>query len=73
MFEAFLSEDMMYSCAIFRDLDGDLQETGARGSGGKVGVSHEQRVINGCGEIKVNGYCHGGVYELEEAQMRKIQ
>ncbi|GJJ15179.1 hypothetical protein Clacol_009455 [Clathrus columnatus] len=36
VFQAFLSDDMSYSCAIFEDVDGDLKENGSNYPSSKV-------------------------------------
>lgn len=74
MFESFLSRDMTYSCGIFTDLDGDLNDNSNIGAvNGGIGLKRLGNKFEG-----VNGHSdklHGvdEKDELEEAQLRKIR
>lgn len=72
----FLSREMMYSCAIFPELDADLKATPAAKMNGN---GHAK--LNGNGHAKLNGKMHrvssssgsdDELDELHEAQLRKI-
>ncbi|EJC98988.1 cyclopropane-fatty-acyl-phospholipid synthase [Fomitiporia mediterranea MF3/22] len=74
MFEGFLSEDMTYSCAIFKDLDGDLKlplevDISSRN---KAEVKHSLPTPTGTpnNELQADEFIHDD--ELYEAQIRKI-
>lgn len=82
MFSAFLSKDMTYSCAIFKDLDGDLnrlEEIGeVNGALGliKFGKGQKQKNIsNGDHGDKAGETTDGKaeIDELEEAQLAKLR
>lgn len=82
MFSSFLSKDMTYSCAIFKDLDGDLkrmEEVGeVNGALGliKFGKGQKQKSIANGDHGVVNGDATDGapeVDELEEAQLAKLR
>jgi cyclopropane-fatty-acyl-phospholipid synthase len=79
MFSAFLSQDMTYSCGIFKDLDGDLLRSEEIGeTNGALGLMKFGKGSKKA--IKANGN-HSKeadeeteeVDELEEAQLRKIR
>ncbi|KAL5501293.1 hypothetical protein ACEPAH_8553 [Sanghuangporus vaninii] len=77
MFEGFLSEDMTYSCAIFKELDADLRlplpsEIPSRG---QVKVKYDLPTPITSETATPNNELiseSGGVDELYEAQIRKI-
>lgn len=82
MFSSFLSKDMTYSCAIFKDLDGDLKRMEEIGEvNGALGLIKFGKA--GKGKTLTNGDhgpAHGsaseaqeGIDELEEAQLAKLR
>jgi cyclopropane-fatty-acyl-phospholipid synthase len=83
MFSAFLSKDMTYSCAIFKDLDGDLkrmEEIGeTNGALGliKFGKGHNTKPNSRAnGDHGIHGETKNGsdeTDELEEAQLAKLR
>lgn len=83
MFSSFLSKDMTYSCAIFKDLDGDLKRIEEVGeTNGALGLIKFGKSQKSKSKPKSNGD-HGvhsetkdgseGVDELEDAQMAKLR
>ncbi|KAF5374088.1 hypothetical protein D9615_008893 [Tricholomella constricta] len=84
MFSGFLSEDMTYSCAIFKDLDGDLKGGIPLSSwSGGQGLKHltpkaSYEPLSPSRKINVNGSgLNGHAFppvrdDLYEAQMRKL-
>ncbi|KAJ7643992.1 CFS1-like protein [Roridomyces roridus] len=70
MFAGFLSQDMTYSCAIFKDLDGDMKDGVARSewSGGQ-GL---RRLGKSTPASAPQGEAQSEEDELYEAQIRKL-
>lgn len=80
MFSAFLSKDMTYSCAIFKDLDADLKRMEEIGeTNGALGLIKFGKAQKSKSKTKANGdygvHTEGTeeVDELEEAQLAKLR
>ncbi|KAH0586547.1 hypothetical protein H2248_007773 [Termitomyces sp. 'cryptogamus'] len=79
MFSGFLSRDMTYSCAIFKDLDGDIKDGPPISLGGRTLVLESSQPthkkfngVNGHGH-KTNKSLPPTQDELHEAQIRKLK
>lgn len=81
MFSAFLSKDMTYSCAIFKDLDGDLKRMEEIGeTNGALGLikfgKGQKPMIKANGDHGASHEAHDGseeTDELEDAQLAKLR
>ena len=70
----FLSDDMTYSCAIFKDLDGDLKRYGSSRSEWSGGQNLKRLSSNTIAPSETHPEAEPGpeVDELQEAQIRKL-
>jgi len=72
MFQAFLSEDMTYSCAIFEDLDGDLQKPCTNSPISEPKFAIGKPVTSGTPPPPYTSSPITGKDELHAAQVRKL-